>query len=225
MSKTSSIDYKKRIEAYGRKQHAEAEANDGYLRMLLCPRCGEKRMNVRLGRNALSRQADVQICDECGMDEALREMPPGNTLPLEDWHIICSPSAYDGASDSADAGDGRITVLRFEPGKREGQVVQAENTLPALQALVGGYLEQVTFTQEDYVVLLCDEEGLLKDKPLCRTLLRKDFLSPLCIVGAFIICGRSVKKHGELSSLTPEQIEKYRTLFTEPIVMLDNLNG
>lgn len=36
----------------------------------LCPRCGQNTMKPDLYSNALSRLADIQICDGCGVDEA-----------------------------------------------------------------------------------------------------------------------------------------------------------
>lgn len=51
---------------------------------LPCPRCGLDRMADKPLRNALSRAADIQVCDDCGTDEALRSFH-GDTLPLEDW--------------------------------------------------------------------------------------------------------------------------------------------
>ena len=36
----------------------------------LCPRCGRNTMKPELYTNALSRLADIMVCDECGMDEA-----------------------------------------------------------------------------------------------------------------------------------------------------------
>lgn len=36
----------------------------------LCPRCGQNTMNPVLCRNALSRIADIMVCDVCGVDEA-----------------------------------------------------------------------------------------------------------------------------------------------------------
>lgn len=56
----------------------------------LCPRCGRLSVKDRLTTNALSRCADVYICDACGMDEAVREIE-GNTLPLRDWAIARIP--------------------------------------------------------------------------------------------------------------------------------------
>ena len=54
-----------------------------------CPRCGYDRMNEKPVRNALSRHAHVYVCDECGMDEAIRDMV-GNPLPLNEWSMAIS---------------------------------------------------------------------------------------------------------------------------------------
>lgn len=58
---------------------------DGATRM--CPRCGQCRMDERPARNALSRAADIQICDACGMDEAIRAYT-GEELPIREWAIV-----------------------------------------------------------------------------------------------------------------------------------------
>lgn len=52
----------------------------------ICPRCGHLTIKDRLATNALSRHADVYICDACGMDEAVRDFK-GVPLPLMDWAI------------------------------------------------------------------------------------------------------------------------------------------
>lgn len=50
----------------------------------ICPRCGSS-MKPRLHTNAMSRQlAGVYVCDDCGMDEALREFAR-YPMPLEEW--------------------------------------------------------------------------------------------------------------------------------------------
>ena len=36
----------------------------------LCPRCGRNTMKTPLHTNALSRLADIMVCEDCGMDEA-----------------------------------------------------------------------------------------------------------------------------------------------------------
>lgn len=52
---------------------------------LICPRCG-RWMERPITHNALSRVADVYICPDCGMDEALRDF--GRIpLPIEEWVI------------------------------------------------------------------------------------------------------------------------------------------
>ena len=52
-----------------------------------CPRCGAWAMDEDPIRNALSRHANVQICDKCGNDEAIRDYL-GNPLPLAEWSIM-----------------------------------------------------------------------------------------------------------------------------------------
>lgn len=56
----------------------------------LCPRCGRLTVKERLTTNALSRCADVYICDACGTDEAVREIK-GDVLPLREWAIARVP--------------------------------------------------------------------------------------------------------------------------------------
>lgn len=49
-----------------------------------CPRCGKDTMKPELHTNALSRHADVYVCDSCGTCEALLDFM-NNPLPLERW--------------------------------------------------------------------------------------------------------------------------------------------
>lgn len=43
--------------------------------------------------NALSRHATVQICNECGSDEAIRDFT-GQALPLNEWEIAKKPKYF-----------------------------------------------------------------------------------------------------------------------------------
>ena len=52
-----------------------------------CPRCGKDAMNRNVFRNALSRHADIQICDECGTAEAMLDFMQ-NPLPLDQWACL-----------------------------------------------------------------------------------------------------------------------------------------
>lgn len=79
----------------------------------LCPRCGRDTMRPDLYTNALSRIADIQVCSECGVDEAKMafmkmsdslytwaglqpEKPEGNFKDFtgeEAWRQICDTQA------------------------------------------------------------------------------------------------------------------------------------
>ena len=41
-------------------------------------------MKANVHTNALSRQADIMVCDACGMEEALRAFSH-SALPLSEW--------------------------------------------------------------------------------------------------------------------------------------------
>ena len=49
-----------------------------------CPRCGRDTMKDSIHTNALSRHADIYICDECGTAEALLKFM-SNPLPIREW--------------------------------------------------------------------------------------------------------------------------------------------
>ena len=72
-----------------------------------------------------------------------------------------------------------MKVLIKEPdcSVREAEI---ENTLEAMQAVVGGYIEVVPFTFDD--VLVCNEEGKLRDLPFNFSMPFDD------IVGTVFIC-------------------------------------
>lgn len=51
-----------------------------------CPRCGRNTMRERPVLNALSRYADVYVCNDCGTEEAIGDML-GEVLPLPEWSM------------------------------------------------------------------------------------------------------------------------------------------
>ena len=55
-----------------------------------CPRCGAKPDCYDHQQQALSRRADIQICNRCGTEEALEDIAWGGhqNLPLADWAIV-----------------------------------------------------------------------------------------------------------------------------------------
>lgn len=78
------MDHKKLIEDFASKQKE---------RHFPCPRCGRMIMHKNPVRNALSRRAQVYVCDACGMEEALEDMA-GNHVPLSSWAICKNPVAW-----------------------------------------------------------------------------------------------------------------------------------
>lgn len=61
-----------------------------------CPRCGE----IMIGpttRHALSRYAQVYVCDRCGMEESLEKTGITEAKPLTEWCAIKIPSVGGGA--------------------------------------------------------------------------------------------------------------------------------
>ena len=52
-----------------------------------CLRCGEP-LDMKLAHNSLSRYADVYVCSDCGMDEAVRSIPGNHALNLSEWSYL-----------------------------------------------------------------------------------------------------------------------------------------
>ena len=74
----------------------------------------------------------------------------------------------------------RISVIVKQPG-RDPERVELDNTLEALQKAVGGFIETVTIN--DKVVVICDEEGRLKDlEPNCNVF-GHSFAGPIIFAG------------------------------------------
>lgn len=68
--------------------------------------------------------------------------------------------------------------------KRPGEIprhVNVSNSLDALQKNVEGYIETVTLAED--LVIICNEEGLIKGMPYNCTICGYDFVGPILIVG------------------------------------------
>lgn len=77
--------------------------------------------------------------------------------------------------------NGTITGLYKEPGKLlETRTIP--NTLEALQELVGGYIETVTVATD--CVLICNEEGKLRNMPANFYFCGQIFVGPVFICSA-----------------------------------------
>ena len=81
-----------------RKRLADLKARQEAGEHMPCPRCGRDAMDAKPIRNALSRCADVFICNACGSDEALRAMCQAH-LPLREWACFISKRGTGGTND------------------------------------------------------------------------------------------------------------------------------
>lgn len=74
-----------------------------------------------------------------------------------------------------------MKVIVKHPGKAAA-VEDVDNTLEALQGLVGGYIEVVSVATN--CVLICNEEGRLLNLPYNCSIMHIDFYGPLIVAGA-----------------------------------------
>ncbi len=95
-----------------------------------------------------------------------------------------------------------IRLIQIDGDK--AYIKEVPNTLESLKDLIGGgYLEQVSFGFG--FVGLCDEDGLMKELPK----------NPLGIAGLMIVSKYDSTRHGELGSLTDEDIEQIKLLIAQ----------
>lgn len=73
-----------------------------------------------------------------------------------------------------------LSVIVKRPGMAAA-VSTVKNTLEDLQKFVGGYIE--TFTLDNGIVVICDEEGLLKNRAVSCLMEGNYFFGPIIIAG------------------------------------------
>ena len=106
----------------------------------------------------------------------------------------------------------KIKVLVVEP-MRPCHVQEIPNTLEAMQQIVGGYIESVSFQD---AAIICNEEGKLLGLPYNRPLMDESGLPMDILQGTFFIAGIN----GEhFASLTDEQILRYRDLYDNVMII------
>ena len=110
--------------------------------------------------------------------------------------------------------DKTIKVLVVEPMK-PCRVAEIPDKLEVMQAIVGGYIQEVAPFAEP-VVIVCNEEGKLQGLPYNRPLVDKNGLPYDILCGTFFIAG----VQGEnFASLTDEQISRYKELYDNMMVL------
>lgn len=69
--------------------------------VLRCPCCGKFTMNQHIDNNSISRLADIYICNDCGVDEAVAELEKrkNNT---DNWYIFKNPIGLNSPADIED---------------------------------------------------------------------------------------------------------------------------
>ena len=110
-----------------------------------------------------------------------------------------------------------MLVLVVEPGKTP-VVKDISGNLKQMQKMVEGYIE-VIYPFEDEVALVCNEEGKLMSLPPNRGLWDDNGNLYEIICGTFFLCG-APSGSDSFTSLTPEQIEKYKQRFASPEVFV-----
>ena len=110
-----------------------------------------------------------------------------------------------GLDQIAEPGEKIIRVLKVEPGTAP-EIVTMPNTLDALQAAVGGYIEAVTLDANS--ILVCNEEGKLTGLPANRQ------VGGDTIAGTFLIVGA---EDGDFASLSDADAAYYAEKFAQPM--------
>lgn len=106
-----------------------------------------------------------------------------------------------------------ISVLYVEPGKYP-RMMEIENSLEAMQQLVGGDIEEY-MPFDDEVAIVCNEEGKMRGEELNRAIYGQDKQMLDIIAGKFFVCYAPIESESFLS-MPKELAEKYRERFKYP---------
>ena len=105
----------------------------------------------------------------------------------------------------------KITVIYVRPGKIP-QIVEMEESLPAMQQMVGGMIEEYMpfYSAEDEriqdVALICNDEGKVRRMMPNRTIYGEDSERLDVICGDFFLCYAPMESERFLSM--PEDLQK-----------------
>lgn len=116
----------------------------------------------------------------------------------------------------------KISVLLIEPEKYP-KMVEINDTLEAMQELVGGYIEEY-MPFEDEVAIVCNEEGKVNGLPLNRAVYSDDKKMVDIIAGKFFLCYAPIEAE-KFQSLPRELAEKYRSKFKYPERFIQTADG
>jgi len=107
-----------------------------------------------------------------------------------------------------------MRVLVVEPERRP-EPREISGSLEEMQSIVGGLIQPIYPFEDDFVALVCNDEGKLFNLPANRGLRDENGKIYDIIFGTFFLCGAPPDCE-HFTSLTPEQEERYRRLFYTP---------
>ena len=100
----------------------------------------------------------------------------------------------------------KISVLLVEPCKYP-RMIEIEDSLEAMQHLVGGYIEEY-MPFEDEVAIVCNEEGKMRGETLNRAIYSSDHEIQDIICGRFFVCYAPIESES-FQSLPDNLAKKY----------------
>ena len=108
----------------------------------------------------------------------------------------------------------QITVLLIQVGQPP-QTVSIDNSLEAMQQLVGGYIEEY-MPFDDEVALICNEEGKINRMPLNRAVYDEKSKAMIEIIAGDFFLAYAPVNSENFKSLPKELAEKYSEKFKYP---------
>jgi len=106
-----------------------------------------------------------------------------------------------------------MQILVVEPERRP-KVREIDDSLKAMQEIVGGLIQPI-YPFDEPVALVCNDEGKLMNLPANRGLKDKNGQIYDIVFGTFFLCG-APPDSDHFTSLTPEQTARYQEQFYTP---------
>ena len=106
-----------------------------------------------------------------------------------------------------------MRILIVEPEHRP-EVKEIDDSLKTMQEIVGGYIQAI-YPFDDSVALVVNDDGKIMNLPANRGLRDENGRIYDIVCGTFFICGAPADSD-HFTSLTPEQIKRYRERFYTP---------
>lgn len=102
-----------------------------------------------------------------------------------------------------------MKVLIVAPGAKPEEK-EIDGSLETMQSIVGGTIQAI-YPFEDFVALICNDEGKLNCLPMNRILWEINDV----VCGTFFLC-RALPNDENFGSLTDQELEMYKQRFEKP---------